>query len=174
MRESACSIEQELGQKGFTLIELMITVVIMVALTAVAIGSYSNMQRTNRVWAAAEELRGIMQASRLRALSTGSTQYVTVDIANDTIASTFWGGTYNSGTGRVTGLERGKEGVDWVDSKADGTAPSSPVTTWKTFSFTSRGTGSSKSIKAQGDGVDAGQIVITVNGTTGRVKYTEL
>lgn len=171
MKKSVCSIERP-NQRGFTLLEMMITVTVFAIMVLIALVSYSDMQRKNRVWSAAEELGTLMQASRLRALSTGSTQYVTVDIEHDRIAGTFWGGTYSSG--HVSGGWRSTDGTDWVDSLADGSAPGSPITTLKTFSFTSRGSGSNASIKVQSNGIAAGEIVITVNGTTGRVKYTEL
>jgi len=58
--------------RGFTLVELMVVVVIITSLTALAIPSILNQMRDRRTRQAAEEIAAIYRQARLRALGRGS------------------------------------------------------------------------------------------------------
>lgn len=80
------------GQRGFTLIELMVTIAIGSILMAIAAGAWGSLREKTRVKSAAEEIRSVLTATRLHALSTGSNALVSFDFTNETMTSPIWGG----------------------------------------------------------------------------------
>lgn len=63
-------------EKGFTLVELAITLVVLAVLVTLAAPSFTNMTHRNRLTAAANEVSAILQVGRMDAISRG--QAVTV------------------------------------------------------------------------------------------------
>lgn len=60
-------------QEGFTLIELMVTVAVLVIVLSIAIPSFSNMLLNNRISTAAHEVQAAMQIARSEAVKRKST-----------------------------------------------------------------------------------------------------
>lgn len=56
-----------LNEKGFTVVELLVTIVIFVILTVMAVPSLSGMIRNNRITATANELSGLLQYAKTMA-----------------------------------------------------------------------------------------------------------
>ena len=172
-------------QAGFTLVELLVVLAILGVLMSIAGGSWSSMRADEQVRAAAGKIRGAMTASRLKALATGQSQCVGIDMANEQISGSIWenddqlvpncmmtGATVDAYS--VAILWETTENVDLVDSLTDGSAPASPETGYKWFGFTSRGTATASSVLVKSN--YAGEtfaMVITVNGVTGRVRMRE-
>ncbi len=161
------------GQRGFTLIEMMVVIAIATILLVIAVGSWSRLREDNRVEAAAEEIYSALSAARVRALSTGRKEYVGLDYANDKVISTVWGGAYNAATGAWSGTWRSYKGVDIVAANAAGTANTSINT--KVFMYSPRGTSTGASILVRRPGGAAGKrVLLTVTSVTGRVKKTTM
>jgi len=77
-----------LSQRGFTLIELMVTITIGGILLSIAVGAWGQLRERTRVESAKENIVSALQMMRLRALSTGVNQVVTFDWTNDTVSYT--------------------------------------------------------------------------------------
>ena len=163
-------------QRGFSLIELMVVVAILVILVTVSGGAWSSVRNTEQVTSAAEKIRSMMTSARLRALSVGQKQYIGFDMANDTVVTTADGGsTYDDVANAWNAGARWESlaGVDLLDSNADGEALANPEII-KTYSFSARGTSRSGSVlaKSVGGAVEIGKIIV-VNTVTGRVHINQ-
>jgi len=167
-------------QSGFTLVEMLVVVSILGLMLMIGSGSWTGVRSSEQVKSAAEKIRSAMAASRIKALSTGRQQYVGIDIYSDAIASTIEeASVYSSGsnTWSASTLWEETKGVDILDSETDGTAPSSPVTTQKNFTFEPRGVTSSNNencvlIKSLVGSASIGKIII-VNEFTGKVRIED-
>jgi prepilin-type N-terminal cleavage/methylation domain-containing protein len=152
-------------QKGFTLVEMMVTVAIGAILLAFAFGAYNELRERTRVDSAKEHIVSILQQARLRALSSGENQVVAFDWAADTV--TFLGETSTFDV------------VDLKGFRCSG-SQSNDTNTDNTFTFTSRGTVTygGAPVVGGGDPVEELQIssansssafVIDINSVTGRI-----
>jgi prepilin-type N-terminal cleavage/methylation domain-containing protein len=152
-------------QKGFSLVELMVTIVIGAVLLAIALGAYNELQERTRVESAKEHIVSILQQARLRALSSGESQVVAFDWPADSI-------TYS---GETTIF-------DLVDLKGFRTTglQSNDTNTDNTFTFSSRGSVSFGGTPVVGGGAQprnlqissassSSAFVISVNIVTGRI-----
>ncbi len=63
-------------KKGFTLLELLLTITIVSILTAIAVPSFNTMISHNNIAAAQKEMRSSLQLARTMAISRGSAVYV--------------------------------------------------------------------------------------------------
>jgi len=173
-------------QRGFTLIELMVTIAIFGILTSIAVGAWNTLRESNKVEAAAESGRSVLMAARMRAMSTGKPQQVTVNfvanggVAADTIASTLRNGGALVGN-VVRGNERGFDvGVDFLNgTKSGGVCVLGATDAFKTIQFNSRGSaqtlpaGKTRTILVR-DGQGANQFCLEINNVTGRVLLTKM
>ena len=174
-------------QRGFTLVELMVTLVIFGVLSTIAIGSWNALRDSNKVEAAAESLRSVLMAARMRAMSTGSSQQVTINfVANgaapaDSIATTLRGSGGALVGNLVTGGERTFDsGVDFVNGKKAGQVCAvGAADSFKTIQFNSRGSAQTlpgnktRTILVQ-DSQGGNRFCVEVNNVTGRVALTKM
>ena len=71
--------------RGFTLVELMITLAVVVVLTVIAVPSFRNMINSNRLTTAANEMVGALNLARMEAIKrNGSTQFCSNSATNNT------------------------------------------------------------------------------------------
>jgi type IV fimbrial biogenesis protein FimT len=71
--------------RGFTLVELMITLTVAVVLTVIAVPSYRNMINSNRLTTAANEMVGALNLARMEAIKrNGNAQFCSNSAANNT------------------------------------------------------------------------------------------
>lgn len=71
--------------RGFTLVELMITLTVAVVLTVIAVPSFRNMINSNRLTTAANEMVGALNLARMEAIKrNGSVQFCSNSTANNT------------------------------------------------------------------------------------------
>jgi len=140
---------------GFTLVEMMVTVAIGGVLLGVAVNSYASIRESTYVESAKEHVASIMQQARLRALSSGESQTVTLDLDNDTVDGISFDGD-----------------VDLQKIACSSSPQTLTNTGSETFTFTRRGSGTSKSIRFSSSSLSSVG-VITVNGTTGRISVKD-
>lgn len=69
--------------KGFTLVELMVTVALLAILATIAVPSFVDFIRKNEVQAKADEITRLMQYARSEAVSSRSSATVTQDTASN-------------------------------------------------------------------------------------------
>ncbi|RMD97439.1 MAG: prepilin-type N-terminal cleavage/methylation domain-containing protein [Bacteroidetes bacterium] len=164
---------QEGNDRGFTLVEMIVVIGIMALLLAIAAGGWQQLNRSNRVDGAIEEIRSVMSAGRIKAQTSGENQYVGVHLTGEKFISTVWGGQFDPTTQTWTGSWRPVEGVDLLA----GTSACAPSTTAgvKNFRFTPRGSvsvisgGSTYTIMARSPGGDAKRCLV-LNNVTGRAR----
>lgn len=93
---------------GFTLVELMVTVVVVAILLTVAIPSFQEMIKNNRISISTNEFVDIVQFARTEAIKRGTS--VMIKSTNSSVSSNEWGqgiavGVDASGDGDITGAE---------------------------------------------------------------------
>lgn len=146
--------------RGFSLVELMVTVTVGAILLGIAVGAYNTLRESTRVESAKEHIVSILQQARLRALASGENQVVAFDWPADSI--TFLGLTTTFDLVNLKGFTC--TGSVTNDTNTD-----------NTFTFKSRGTVSygGAGTKPQNLQVSSGSsssaFVIKVNSVTGRI-----
>lgn len=71
------------GQRGFTLVELMITMAVVVILTAIAVPSFRNLTLTNRLVTTANDYVAALNVARLEAVKRNASVQLCSNIAAD-------------------------------------------------------------------------------------------
>jgi len=156
-----------LGQHGFTLIEMMATIAVGLILMAIAAGAWGSLREKTRVKSAAEEIRSVLTAVRLHALSTGSNASVTFDFNANTVTSPLWG------------TPKTYSGVNLQAYTYTGCGVK-PLILNNTMTFTSTGTASGSAAAGQNAVVvrpNGGALLpayyLVLNGVTGRIRARE-
>ncbi|WP_325436701.1 GspH/FimT family pseudopilin [Pseudomonas nitroreducens] len=91
---------------GFTLIELMVTIVLVAILAGVALPNFTLLIRNNRVLSLSEEFYGMLQYARTEAVTRGQAVTLTVSAADQ------WNGALNVTTTTTTLRSQGSEGFN--------------------------------------------------------------
>lgn len=155
-------------QRGFTLVEMMVTVGIGFILLSIAVGAYGNLRERTQVESAKESIVSVLQQARFRAVATGSDQVVAFDWAADSM-------TY---LGQVTTFDV----ADLRGYKCSPSPVSNNSNTDNTFTFRNRGTVAFGGTNVGGGPPQNIQIsspaspsafVVKVNSVTGRVAIVE-
>jgi|GEM_PF-4610485 len=177
-------------EEGFTLIEMAITLTIIGILIGASIISWGRMRQNTLVESVAEEAMSAMTAARTMALASRQPQYVAIDFANERIASTAWGGTYDAVNKTMAASTRWRSygaasevgNVDLVSS--DSTGALKTTATSAIYTFTPRGTaeattlpsGSSQTssfvVRSKDANITTKRLLVT--SSLGRVKLTKL
>ncbi|MFQ5356608.1 MAG: Tfp pilus assembly protein FimT/FimU [Mariprofundaceae bacterium] len=152
----------QVWQRGFTLIELIATLGILVILLTVAGGFYSRWREDTRVDAAKEKVVSILQQARLRALSQRSSQAVIFDYNNDTVSFDY------NGDGLIQAVAEVEQfpSVDLQDYVCGACGPG--VNNTETVNFTTRGTSGNLTVQINSVAADKVYYVV-LNSVTGRV-----
>jgi len=148
-------------QRGFTLVEMMVTIGIAAILLAIAAGAWGSLRENSRVNSTKETVVSVLQQMRLRALSTGANQIVTFDWTNDTVS-------YTTNALHTTSFAP----ADIQGFKCTGSVLKPAGT--DTFTFTSRGEVQFSDVAAENLRVmrtgTTKMYTIKVNDVTGRIK----
>jgi len=143
--------------RGFTLVEMMVTVAIGTILLSVAFGAYSSFRERTRVETAKEYAVSILQQGRLTALSQRSPQRVSVNFTNNELTGT-------------QGMTQ-KVDVNLQEFTCSSTCPVTATTT-KNIDFTSRGSVDALNMKVSSTSSPQ-EFFIRLNSVTGRVSVAE-
>ena len=145
-----------LGQRGFTLMELMVVVAIMTILIALGSGAWNQYRENTRVDSAKELIVSAFQQARLKALSSGSAQAVTFDHVANTFVS-------------ALGVTHDFSGVN-VQKFICGTCVATDPVAPQIVNFYRRGSASliPQNVRVSRNGSDK-TFIIMVNNITGRV-----
>ncbi|MDX8402085.1 MAG: GspH/FimT family pseudopilin [Mariprofundaceae bacterium] len=163
------------SQRGFTLVEMMVTIAILAVLLAVAVGGWRQLEQANAVEGAIERIRSAMSAARIKAQTSGRSVYVAVDFDGDRLISEVWGGVYDAAAGTWSGSWTQFDGVDVLAGTA--ACAASNTAGIKLFEFKPSGTvkvtggGTSKTVMARLPG-GGGERCLVVNTITGRARTT--
>jgi len=160
--------KEHLSWRGFTLVELMVTITIASILMAIAVGAWGALREKTRVKSAAEEIRSVLTAARLQALSTQSNATVAFDFTGETVTSSLWA------------APRAYTGVDLVAYTFGPPCTIQPGSTNNviTFRSTSRASGSggvsgNMSVLVRPSGAVSPVYYLVVNPWTGRVRMVD-
>ncbi|MEH6686100.1 MAG: GspH/FimT family pseudopilin [Halopseudomonas sabulinigri] len=103
--------------KGFTLIELMVTIAVLAVIISLAVPSFSSIIRDNRLFSLSQELRGTLQQARSEAVKRNEVVTVcrsnvgSTDCANGTAWEAGWLIKVGSGTGEILASFQAAQGV---------------------------------------------------------------
>ena len=157
-------------QAGFTLAELMMTIVIGAILIAIAVPAINNWLPNYRLRAAARDLYSTLQRARLLAVKENTTVQVRFD---NTVTPGFYyfdttdDDIFTAGEFRID-LSTYGSGVDFGTGNAAQNWNSSACTQATAISFGSRGTANAGSVYLQNQNADVCYAITTI--TSGSVK----
>jgi len=83
LRKMRSRMDRGEGQKGFTLVELVIVMAVLLVLAAIAIPRYNGILNESKVKSDAVTAAGIISAARIQETSTGNPVGALVDISED-------------------------------------------------------------------------------------------
>ncbi len=153
--------------RGFTLVEAMVTVVLLGAVMAIAVGGYRSWAFAHEQSGAARTLQSALRQAQQRAVTEGTSACVTFDVATDTF-TVYRGACDNAAKSKVDGPVR--TGSNRVHLEAPAfTTPSGTPTAGVTF--TARGTAWPGQVRVTRDR-STKSYVLSVEGLTGRVSLS--
>ena len=144
-------------ESGFTLVELVVVVGILGILTTVAAGSWSSYRESKRVDVAKGKMVSMFQQARLKRLTTGFDQTISVDYRNNTMTD-------------ANGNQVGFDGVDIQYFVCNRCRASDPANKTITFKENGRmgGSANAKNIKLSLPN-SAKSYIVTLGSNTGKV-----
>ncbi|RME58348.1 pilin, partial [Candidatus Parcubacteria bacterium] len=154
-------------ERGFTLIELMVTIGVAAILMAIAVNAWGEYRTKTRVISAAEEILSALTSARIRALTTHANETVSLDFTQESVATSLWSSP------------RVYKGVDLVAYTCS-SATAYPAVTSNTITFTPRGTASGSaaqgklSVQVKPKGAALPSYFLIVNSVTGSVRMAEV
>jgi prepilin-type N-terminal cleavage/methylation domain-containing protein len=146
---------------GFTLSEVMVTIVVLGILMAIAITGWSSWAKVSAHSGAAREIQAVMTQAHQRAITEGTAICVWFDVADDSY-SVYRGACDDAGKARILGPYRTESGGVLIAAPAFGSEGAAGVT------LRARGTADAGSVKLQRTG-STKEYVLTVEGLTSRV-----
>lgn len=154
------------AENGFTLIEVLVTMVIMGILAALATPAWQNYQHNQERVSASREVVSVLRNAQTHATAEETTYRVDVDVTARTLTVFRYDGTGTPVQRRVVALEGAK--VRLPEASFSGGPTGASATS---AFFFSRGTARPGRIVVTREGRDT-KHVITVEGLTGRVSST--
>lgn len=106
--------------RGFTLVELMITLAVAVVLVTIAVPSFRKITLTNRLGTAADEVVVALHAARMEAIKRNSSVLFCSDSASANATDTTLGATCGTSAGALVGLTTQTDGTRVADKLRDG------------------------------------------------------
>lgn len=124
------------NQKGFSLLEAMIVIAIIVIMAAIGIPTFSHMVPDMRLRSAAQDLYSNLQSAKMDAIKTNGTSNLTFDPDN---------GTYTKVNGNIVNLEEAYKGsVEYGQPGESDTVDFTPVDDQATFNARGMATNTGK------------------------------
>lgn len=153
---------------GFTMLEVMVTIVLAGVVMAIAVSGWQGWARASAQDGLVSEIRGVLRAAQQRAVTEGSSTCVLFSADADSW-EVFRGRCDSDDKLRIEGPVRVDDGLDLVDpSFVVASDPTAPATTSAGVTFTPRGSATAGSVRVARDGSST-VVTVSVEGLTGRV-----
>lgn len=157
-------------ERGFTLIELMVTVAIMAVIAGIAAPSFTNLIRSNRLTSSSNELVAALQAARMAAISRRATTTVCPSTDGSSCAASIGNRwiVYSTKNGTVTPLRDVTVSTGVTVKASTNLSAASNKLTFTPNGFSAAGTNTSGTVSVCAPDM-SGQNAIDVSASVGRI-----